>query len=260
MTIFTIITINYNNRSGLKKTIDSVISQSYRNYEWIIIDGNSKDGSYELIVDYKEHFSFWTSEIDTGIYNAMNKGIKRATGEYILFLNSGDYLADSNVLMDLSKIDLNADFVYGYILRESKGKLIPQKNFTKIDFTISDFLRSSLPHQATLIKRDLFDRHGLYDEHYKIASDWKFFLQAIIFGNASVKYIDLPIAVFEDGGISEDRHQKNESLEILKSCVPDRILPDIERAVSLSEVLDNKFCAFLYKAIYRLRFLLKRLK
>ena len=93
-----IITINYNNRDGLQKTIDSVVSQTYKNFEWIIIDGGSTDGSKELIEQYQDHCAYWCSEPDKGIYNAMNKGIEKAIGDYSLFLNSGDRLHDDTVI------------------------------------------------------------------------------------------------------------------------------------------------------------------
>ena len=87
-----IITVNLNNCDGLQKTIDSVVGQTFTDYEWIVIDGGSMDGSRELIEQYADCLAYWCSEPDNGIYNAMNKGISRATGEWLLFLNSGDSL------------------------------------------------------------------------------------------------------------------------------------------------------------------------
>ena len=96
-----IITINYNNASGLEKTIRSVVEQTYNEYEYIIIDGASSDKSKEVIQEYQRYIDFWCSEKDSGIYNAMNKGIQKASGEYLLFLNSGDVLNNSAVLADI---------------------------------------------------------------------------------------------------------------------------------------------------------------
>ena len=93
-----IITINLNNQSGLIKTIQSVISQTFKDFEWIIIDGDSTDGSKELLKKHIQHFTHCISEKDNGIYNAMNKGIKLAQGEYIYFLNSGDYLCNKDTM------------------------------------------------------------------------------------------------------------------------------------------------------------------
>ena len=110
-----IITINYNNAVGLEKTINSVLNQTYKSIEYILIDGNSMDESKLIIDKYKAHIHYWVSEFDSGIYNAMNKGIKAATGEYILFLNSGDILCNSHVLDDVIKQGLDCDFVYGNV-------------------------------------------------------------------------------------------------------------------------------------------------
>ena len=105
-----IITINYNNKNGLQKTIDSVISQTFKDFEWIIIDGGSTDGSKELIEKYSQHITYWVSEPDKGIYNAMNKGIKVAKGEYLFFLNSGDYLVQPNTINQIFTQSPNTDY------------------------------------------------------------------------------------------------------------------------------------------------------
>ena len=96
-----IITVNLNNKAGLQKTIESVFSQTFTDYEYLVIDGGSEDGSKELIKKYENKFVYWVSEKDKGIFNAMNKGILKASGEYLLFLNSGDYFYDSAVLDDV---------------------------------------------------------------------------------------------------------------------------------------------------------------
>ena len=116
-----IITINYNNAIGLKKTIESLIEQSYQEYEYIVIDGGSDDGSKEVIWESLRYVSSWCSEKDTGVYNAMNKGIMRATGEYLLFLNSGDYLYDSTVLEDVTSTLSGEDIIYGDLLYVENG-------------------------------------------------------------------------------------------------------------------------------------------
>ena len=108
-----IITINYNNLEGLKKTIESVCSQTYRDYEWIVIDGGSTDGSRELIEENKSHIHYWVSEPDNGIYHAMNKGIAQAKGDYCQFLNSGDYYIAPNTLQQVFSHDELADVNYG---------------------------------------------------------------------------------------------------------------------------------------------------
>ena len=129
-----IITVNLNNMEGLQKTCDSIISQTFKNFEWIVIDGGSADGSKELIEEYGSNISYWVSEPDKGIYNAMNKGIKVAKGEYLYFLNSGDYLFDSNALSDVFLDNPKEDIVYGFVAREHSGrtKILDGLNVDKV--------------------------------------------------------------------------------------------------------------------------------
>ena len=173
----TIITVNFNNRTGLEHTIKSVVQQGFPDLEYIVIDGASTDGSVDVIQQYADKISFWKSEPDRGIYDAMNKGIRRAMGEYVLFLNSGDYFTDSNILKRVFETDCNrADLIVGrqkYIDRVSgrKGK---SPSLHDDEMNIQFFLSSTLPHQATFIRRDLFDRCGMYDETYRVSADWVF--------------------------------------------------------------------------------------
>lgn len=115
-----IITINLNNLEGLKKTFESVFNQTFTDYEWIVIDGGSTDGSREFIEAHQDSFSYWSSEPDRGIYNAMNKGILQANGEYLSFLNSGDYYADSETLANVFCTNHEADILFGYMIREKE--------------------------------------------------------------------------------------------------------------------------------------------
>lgn len=245
-----IITINYNNRDGLQKTVDSVVSQTYKNFEWIVIDGGSTDGSRELIEKYQEYFAFWCSEPDKGIYNAMNKGIKVAQGEYLLFLNSGDYLVNSFVLEDVVKMGLDADIVFGYIRDSISNEEI--LNLKRDNVTLVDLLQKSLPHSASFIRRELFDIVGLYDEKYKIVSDWKFFVQAIIIHNVTLKYIPLGISYFDASGISSRIKRNHEYEQVLSDLFPPRILCDLPLAVSLSEIYARPLFKKMYSILYRI--------
>lgn len=111
--MISIITINFNNKNGLIKTLNSVISQTCKEFEWIIIDGGSTDGSKELLENYSEHITYWVSEPDNGIYHAMNKGIRVAKGDYLQFLNSGDYLANNKTIEDFYNENFTDDVIYG---------------------------------------------------------------------------------------------------------------------------------------------------
>lgn len=221
MTKLSIITINYNNRKGLKKTIASVFNQTFTNYEYLIIDGGSSDGSAEEIKPFADKLAYWVSEPDKGIYHAMNKGIKKATGEYCLFLNSGDCLAKDNVIEKLYLEINHEDIIYGNWYKSYSDGHIEAEKFPKmITFYFLAFLYS-LPHQASLIKRDLFDKIGYYDEQLNMVSDWKFFMLAIFKFNCSYKHIDLYIAVYDKTGFSSDPKnnelQQNERRKVLES-------------------------------------------
>ncbi len=221
---FSVITINLNNRSGLEKTIKSVVSQTNKDYELIIIDGGSTDGSYEVILENKDHFSFWISEKDSGIYNAMNKGILLAQGEYCYFLNSGDYIVNSTLFEDLSKIELTADIVSGNILKiRTNGKyrtIVPHENPSLHKLCIH-----SLPHQASLIRRDVFNEIGLFNETYRIVSDFDFFLRAILIFHKSYQKVNIDFSYFNMDGISHNKSffdlAKQESIACLKIHFPD---------------------------------------
>ena len=162
---YSIITINYNNIDGLRKTIESVVRQSFKDFEYIVIDGGSTDGSAELIKEHQDCIDYWVSEPDNGIYNAMNKGIKAAHGEYINFLNSGDCFYNNGVLEDTLQ-HLKADIVHGKMYDQSKGKLPYLIDRTP---TMHYLYESSMQHPASFFRRELF-KDSLYDENYRIVS------------------------------------------------------------------------------------------
>jgi glycosyltransferase involved in cell wall biosynthesis len=197
-----IITINYNNKTGLDKTIQSVVNQSYSNIEYIVIDGNSTDGSRDVLALYRDQISRAVSEPDLGIYNAMNKGIKAASGDYLLFLNSGDNLIDHLVIEKAVSYGMKEDLVYGdivYVNGEERTDWVAANVLT-----FQTFYENTIPHPATFIRRNLFDLVGLYNEEYKIVSDWEFFLLATCRYNCSYKHINLMITQFYLDGISGD--------------------------------------------------------
>ena len=223
---YSIITINYNNNVGLRKTIESVINQSCKDFEYIIIDGGSTDGSVDIIKEYSDYITYWVSEPDKGIYNAMNKGIKIARGEYLNFMNSGDSFYDSNVLEN-SLPYLTADIVHGrlfyYCGRERSVYLKNEPN-------MQHFLDNTLNHQSSFIARKLF-KDSLYDENYKIVSDWKFFMEKLIFQNCSFVSIPVKVGLFEEGGISESASvlDAKERKEVLEKLFPPRMVETFMR-------------------------------
>jgi glycosyltransferase involved in cell wall biosynthesis len=210
MGFISIVTINLNNLEGLKKTFQSVFSQDYTNFEYLIIDGDSKDGSVDLIRLNNKKINYWISEEDKGIYDAMNKAITQAKGDYILFLNSGDYFSGIDSLSKLVGAKIDADIVYGNIGMYKDTILEIKKYPAKL--TVHYFHYDTLPHQATLIKRNLFKKFGYYNTQYRIVSDWIFFWDVIIKGKASYKYVDQLISIFDLNGISS----RPESYKIIR--------------------------------------------
>ncbi len=196
-----IITINYNNKPGLEKTIASVINQSFTDFEYIVIDGGSTDGSAEVLQNFKDKITYYVSEKDAGIFNAQNKGLAKATGEYCLFLNSGDYLADQNVLKNVLNKNFTADIAYGnmYIAHPNGKK---EKGYMPAKITFFQMMNDTLWHPVSFIKRALFTKYGNYNETFKIASDYDFFFKVLLTKNASTFYLDEFISVFSLDGAS----------------------------------------------------------
>jgi len=213
-----IITVNLNNAEGLQKTIESVISQTFTDYEYIIIDGGSTDGSKDVIKKYADKITYWVSEPDKGIYNAMNKGIKVTKGEYCLFLNSGDNLIENNILNTVFENFPNKDIVYG-----NMQSPIGLYEYPKI-ITYSLFFFGSLGHPASFIKKTLFDTYGVYNEDNKIVSDWEFFIKTLMLNNHSYQHIPHTISYYELGGMSVSEKLRDihvaERERVLKNAFP----------------------------------------
>ena len=219
-----IVTINFNNVVGLKKTIESVASQTYREYEHIIVDGNStNDDSVRIIqeYDYQQRSTAnsptirWISDSDKGIYAAMNKGVRMAQGEYILMLNSGDALVDEHVLERIVPYLDGTDIVQGNTIEERDGKLVQNPGYGRSDITMRDVIEGNFLHQASFCRRDLFVHYGYFDESYAIVADKKFFMTCLGLHDATFKYIDVNVANFDTTGISSvtsgEWHEKHKT-------------------------------------------------
>lgn len=235
--ILSIITINRNNAAGLEKTMRSVAAQTFKEFEYIVVDGASTDGSVEVIEKLAAEFVHlkWVSEPDSGIYNAMNKGIRMATGEYCQFLNSGDFLASTTVVEQmLNALELKKypDIIYGNMQKQlSENKTIVDRCGATNDVTLNMFYKGCLNHSPAYIRRSLFDKYGLYDETLKICSDWKFYMQSIVLGRAQVRYVDILVTIFDMNGISETRKDilDNERTHLLNEMIPHGILKDYDK-------------------------------
>ena len=219
-----IITINWNNREGLRATMENVLGQSARDqFEYVVVDGGAPDGSGEMLAsEYDGRLDKWTSQPIKPIYRKMNMGVEMATGDYLLFLNSGDALNDDDVVRDvLPHLDGTHDLVIGTIMEGKRRTRVPD------DITYLWMYKASIPHNGAFIKRELLVKHP-YDENLTIVSDWKFFLQALILDNCSYKLIDRDIAYFDQTGISSTRplQVEEERRKVLDDLVPARISAD----------------------------------
>lgn len=247
-----IITINRNNSDALKATLNSVAIQSFCDYEYIVIDGNSSDGSVEVIKDFEKVFSKrnvpykWVSEPDSGIYNAMNKGIDKANGDYLLFLNSGDTLCDETTLDVACKLSNGSDILLGSVNVVKGDKIISRDNGVSHGLSLFALYLYGIPHQGSFIKRNLFEKYK-YDESLKINSDWKFFIQKIVLENASVQILPLTVSNYDNDGFSSNNKELllKERKQVFDQLFPPRVISDYEKAFAN------------YYEVYRVEWLLK---
>lgn len=194
----TVITVCRNSEQFLQETIESVVTQTYNNIQYIIIDGNSTDGTLEIIKKYDQEIDTWLSEPDTGMYDAINKGLRLATGDYILILNSDDVLVSNNTIQEVANqiIAERLDYYYGNIIKSKDGKLKKVKLFG-VDY--QELLLSThgtfVHHPCFFISKELNKILGGYDLKYRYASDYDYILRALSKSNRG-KYLDIYISKF----------------------------------------------------------------
>lgn len=201
-----IITVCRNSEKTIETTIKSVISQTYKNIEYIVIDGDSKDRTKDIVLSYGNRISKFVSESDKSLWEAMNKAIKLATGDFIYFINSDDYIYDRNVIDDVVTIinkKPELDFIYGDVeVRQTQGKRIIQKSPTPNEIIESMILRGTIPHVGSFIEANLFQTIGLYNENYRLASDYEWITKLIHDPDIKLFYFPRVIASFYAGGLS----------------------------------------------------------
>jgi glycosyltransferase involved in cell wall biosynthesis len=256
-----IITINRNNAAGLEKTMRSVAVQTYKEFEYIVVDGASTDGSVEVIEKLETEFVHlkWVSEPDSGIYNAMNKGIRMATGDYIQILNSADCLAYEDVtermIAELERQG-RPSILYGNMVKcFPDGHKMVDKCFAGQEITMLGMFTGTLNHDPAYIRRDLFEKYGYYDETLKIVSDWKWYLQAIIMGGEKPQYVNMDVTLFDMTGISETNKEldKKERKQVLEQLFPKTILSDYERfAFPIDQIKRLQRHPWAYKLVWYL--------
>lgn len=268
-----IITINFNNLEGLKKTAESVINQTWKEFEWIIIDGGSTDGSKEFIVSLNDDLNrngwnpiaYWCSEPDKGIYNAMNKGIGKAKGEYLNFMNSGDCYYENSILekvINYPKL-FQADVYIGNTVNINNGIETRINDVSNENLDMFHFINSGIPHQATFYNKKMFDVFGLFDENLKIVSDWKHAILMLYFGKTKMKYIPYNICINQDGGISSNPAANKERYEVLDTLFHPVIREEMLKLHYYKEEIEYinnyKLSRMMYVFSHKLSTLMKRL-
>ena len=262
---YSIITVNFNNKEGLRKTIESVIQQTFRDFEFIVIDGGSTDGSIDVLQEYDAKINYWVSEPDGGIYQGMNKGIKKATGEYLNFMNSGDCFYNDKVLQHVfdkqlvCDIIVGKDYHYNPQTRQGFSTILPPR------ISMLTFYIQTLPHQSTFFKRELFS-YTLYDESLKIVADIKFYIQKICVEDCSIELIEEIICKREPDGISRSYNEQRivEHQTILAGFLPKGAIKDYQTLTLLDKTTTYKllhlletsqglkWMTYLIKILYRL--------
>lgn len=229
---FSIITVCYNSKTTIRDTIESVLSQNYLNIEYIIIDGESNDGTLGIIQEYKDRIDVVISESDKGIYDAMNKGVRAASGDYVGILNSDDIFAHSHVISEVASIlsEKKVDAIYGDLVlvnRQDTSRVVrsySSKHFKKwkIRFGLM------LPHPTFYAKRNLFDEFGFYKLNYRVSADFELIARFICNG---ITYLRNPnvMVKMRQGGISSNGlwWRIHQNFEIVRACKENGIYTNI---------------------------------
>jgi len=252
-----VISINLNNINGLRKTIESVFAQTFIDFEFIVLDGDSTDGSKEVIKSFnsKERLIKWISEPDTGVYQAMNKGIRIAKGDYLLFLNSGDFLVNENVLSEVFSMDHTAGFILGRCNISESGKIIHTTSPPDI-ITFGYLYEVGLAHQSTFIKHEMFEKYGLYREDFKYNADIEFWYRTIILDCCSTETLKTIVSDYNTDGISSKDFKtdayKNEISEIYSHPLLQLFIPDYDAWINERNELQIMYWVKSRKILYGL--------
>ena len=220
-----IITVCFNSVETIRDTIESVLAQSYPNIEHVIIDGASTDGTAEVLADYRGRIAKIISEPDQGIYDAMNKGIRAATGDLVGILNSDDFFASSDVISTVAgefRRDEDADIVFGDLIYVSPYDVRKVRRFYSSRGFRPWKLRFGFmpPHPATYVKKQVYDRFGLYRDGYRIAADYEIFVRWLVANDIAYRRLDKVLVCMRIGGVSTAGFRSSMQLnkEIIRAC------------------------------------------
>ena len=267
-----IITITYNNLKGLKDTYESIRRQTFSDYEWLVVDGGSTDGTKQFLEEHDSELAYWCSEPDKGVYNAQNKGTRQAKGEYCIYMNSGDSFFAPDVLEKVFDSQTDADVIYGnWMLVFEDGKT--RKGIAPEVADIAYFFDDNMCHQSMLIKRSAVLERP-YDESFRIYADWEEWL-SFVMARKTFQKIDLTICNFMVGGISTGdnasetlkQERKAEIKRINQRYYPDpwkyamkRVAPILREYKVLKSWVDDNGSTSLSKVIVERQFLLEKRK
>lgn len=222
-----VITVVYNGVADIENTILSVVQQKYDDYEYIVVDGASTDGTVDIICRYTQYITLWISEPDNGIYNAMNKAIRMAQGKYCIFMNAGDRFATPLALEEASSFfSHDFDVLTGCEICTKNGKVIDYvKPLEQI--TMNHFYVSSISHQSSFIKRSLLLEYP-YDENFQLVSDWKFWIQTLVLRGKTYRAINVDVSLFNHDGLTYFQREKGakEREQVLRELIPSLIYID----------------------------------
>lgn len=239
-----IITINLNNRAGLARTLSSVAAQSSQCFEYIVVDGGSTDGSQELLTEYAARIDRHVCEKDEGLFFAMNKGIAMSSGDYALFLNSGDTLFDAEVIERvLPMLDGQTDFLTGHIVLDNRRQKVI---YAPKEVNVAHLSTGFLPHQATFIRLELLRRRP-YQTQYRIVADWEQMYYELILHNASYQRLDVKIARFDMNGISAQSKRNGRLLAEMHRVLEDLLPPRIAHFLEGRDKLEHQILVALGK-------------
>lgn len=231
-----IITVNFNEKEGLERTIQSIRSQSFSEFEYIIVDGGSTDGSLEIIKQNEDLITTWVSEDDDGIYDAMNKAVRMAHGEYLNFMNAGDSFVDEAVLHHIFSAAQHDDILYGDVITCKQGKALG-KIINPNKISAQHLFNGGITHQAIFSRRSLHVQNP-YSTEMPIIADWDFLIRRL-FDNCSFKHVGIPVCNFDITGVSGSRSKKQtdehtaQFIQVLDELVPVYVKEDVQELIRL---------------------------
>ena len=247
--LVSVITIVYNAASTLERTIQSVLNQNYKNIEYIIIDGASTDGSLDIIERYKSHLSYFVSEKDSGIYEAMNKGVKKAKGEIIGILNSDDWYNESAIKTAVEMFkDSSVEIAYGNALMYYPNEPLRERRLFNAGIPLEAmWYCMAIAHPATFVRSSVYAKMGLFDESFKIAGDYEFILRCYASG-IKFKKTEEVLTNFTDGGYSIRNFVlcNQETIKINMDYIDSCPVPELVKEKNIKRLENEKYQKLLY--------------